>query len=129
MAGGLSSLTFLLIGAVAGLCSGFFGLGGGVVIVPALVYLAGFTQHQAVGTSLAALVAPLGLGAAFHYYRQGHVNIQAAMLIAVALFATAWLSAKFATRFNAMHLRLAFGVFIILIGLYMVVSTWRAIKN
>jgi hypothetical protein len=70
--------------------SGLFGIGGGVIIVPALIYLAGFDQHLATGTSLAVLLPPVGFGAAIEYYRQGHVDLKAAIVIAVALFVCAW---------------------------------------
>ncbi len=62
-------LLFVLIGAVLGIVSGLFGIGGGVLIVPALVYLAGFSQHRATGTSLAILLPPIGLAAVVEYYR------------------------------------------------------------
>jgi hypothetical protein len=67
--------TFTAIGVVGGVMGGFFGVGGGIVIVPALIYMAGFSQHQATGTSLAVLLPPIGLGAAMEYYRHGNVNV------------------------------------------------------
>jgi uncharacterized membrane protein YfcA len=104
------------IGAVAGLLSGLFGIGGGVVIVPALIYFAGFDQHKATGTSLAVLLPPVGIGAALEYYRHGGVDIRAAAIVAVSLFAAGWLSAIFANRLSGSYLRLAFGVFVIGLG-------------
>ena len=104
------------IGAVAGLLSGLFGIGGGVVIVPALIYFAGFDQHKATGTSLAVLLPPVGIGAALEYYRHGGVDIRAAAIVAVTLFAAGWLSAIFANRLSGSYLRLAFGVFVIGLG-------------
>ncbi|HEU4724800.1 MAG TPA: sulfite exporter TauE/SafE family protein, partial [Candidatus Eisenbacteria bacterium] len=68
----------VVIGLLAGLLSGMFGIGGGVVIVPALVYVAGFRQHMATGTSLAVLLPPIGIAAAYEYHRYGHVNVRAA---------------------------------------------------
>jgi uncharacterized protein len=64
---GPSTLLFIAIGLAAGVLSGVFGIGGGVVIVPALIYLAGFTQHKATGTSLAVLLPPIGIGAMWEY--------------------------------------------------------------
>ena len=104
------------IGAAAGLLSGLFGIGGGVVIVPALIYFAGFDQHKATGTSLAVLLPPVGIGAALEYYRHGGVDIRAASIVAVTLFAAGWLSAIFANRLSGSYLRLAFGVFVIGLG-------------
>lgn len=112
-----SFLILALIGIAAGLLSGLFGIGGGVVIMPALIYFAGFDQHRATGTSLAVLLPPIGLGAAIEYYRHGAVDVRAAMIVGVAVFASAWLSSLVATRLSGSYLRLAFGVFVIAIGL------------
>src|SRR5207237_9073586 len=72
------SLWFLIaIGISAGFLSGLFGIGGGVIVVPALIYAAGFTQHKATGTSLAILLPPVGLAATLEYYRNGNVGIRA----------------------------------------------------
>jgi hypothetical protein len=79
-----ATLVLLLIGLSAGVVSGFFGIGGGVIIVPALIYLLGFSQHRAIGTSLAILLPPVGLGAAFEYYRHGNLDIRAAIFVAWA---------------------------------------------
>jgi uncharacterized protein len=104
------------IGAVAGVLSGLFGIGGGVVIVPALIYFSGFDQHKATGTSLAVLLPPVGIGAALEYYRHGGVDIRAAAIVAVSLFIAGWISAIFANRLSGSYLRLAFGVFVIGLG-------------
>ncbi|HET6463337.1 MAG TPA: sulfite exporter TauE/SafE family protein, partial [Candidatus Krumholzibacteria bacterium] len=69
-------MIFLLIGLGAGVISGMFGVGGGLVIVPALIYWAGFTQHKATGTSLAVLLPPIGLMATVEYYRHGNVSFR-----------------------------------------------------
>jgi uncharacterized membrane protein YfcA len=114
---------FALIGLAAGLIAGFFGLGGGLIIVPALIYLAGFSQLTATGTSLAILLPPVGLAAVIEYYRRGHVNLKAAAIIAVCLFFAAWLSSHLAQKVNAVYLRLAFGVFIIVVGSYIVYTS------
>ena len=68
---GPSVVLLLFIGGVSGIASGLFGIGGGVLVVPALVYLAGFSQHRATGTSLAILLPPIGLAAVVEYYRHG----------------------------------------------------------
>ena len=120
-----SVLVLALIGIAAGLLSGLFGIGGGVVIMPALIYLAGFDQHRATGTSLAILLPPIGLGAAIEYYRHGAVDIRAALIVAVAIFFAAWLSAMIANRIPASYLRLAFGVFVIVVGLTLVFDAAR----
>jgi len=120
-------LLLLLIGSIAGLLSGVFGIGGGVVIMPALVYFAGFDQHRATGTSLAVLLPPIGLGAALEYYRHGAVDIRAALIVAVGVFAAAWLAAMLANRLPGGYLRLAFGLFVIGLGVSTVLSAVRTL--
>jgi len=120
-------LLLLLIGSVAGLLSGVFGIGGGVVIMPALIYFAGFDQHRATGTSLAILLPPIGLGAALEYYRHGAVDIRAALIVAVGVFVAAWLSAMVANRLPGSYLSLAFGLFVIGLGMSVVLSPVRTL--
>jgi len=120
-----SALLFIGIGIVAGLLSGVFGIGGGVVIVPALIYLAGFTQHRATGTSLAVLLPPIGIAATWEYYRNGNVNVQAAMLIAGAVVVGAWVGALGANRMSGPYLRLAFSIFVVALGLYLMFGAFR----
>ena len=80
------TLMTLLLGLLAGIFSGLIGVGGGVIIVPALVFLFGLSQHQAQGTTLALLVPPIGLLAAWTYYKEGHVDLKIAGLICVGFF-------------------------------------------
>src|SRR6187455_1960041 len=103
-----STLLFVLIGLGGGVASGFFGVGGGIVIVPALIYWAGFTQHRATGTSLAVLLPPIGLAATFEYWRNGNVDLRAAMIIAAMMVAGSWVGARFANEVSGPKLRLAF---------------------
>lgn len=117
--------TFALIGLVGGVLSGIFGIGGGVVIVPALVYFAGFDQRMATGTSLAALLAPVGLGAVVEYYRQGNVNPPAAVILTLMTMAGALLGAVLATDIAEQYLRLAFGVFVLVLGFFLVAGAGR----
>ena len=113
-------MILVLVGLAAGVISGMFGVGGGVIIVPALVILAGFTQHKAVGTSLAVLLPPVGIAATIEYYRHGNVSLRAALIIAAGLILGAWLGAFFANKLSGPHLRLSFGVFICAMGVYMI---------
>lgn len=119
------SALLVLIGLLGGLAAGLFGIGGGVVIVPALIYWAHFTEHEAIGTSLAVLLPPVGLAAAVEYYRHGNVNVHAALFLAGAMFVGAWLGASVAIHLPAAWLRLVFGVFTIVLGLVLVVSAVR----
>jgi uncharacterized protein len=111
------------IGLVSGIASGLFGIGGGILIIPALVYLAGFSQHQATGTSLAILLPPVGLAAVLEYYRHGNVDIKAGLIVAVALFVGAWGGAMLADHVSGPHLKLSFGVFVTLLGVYLIASS------
>ena len=115
-----SLLLLLLIGLFAGVLSGLFGIGGGVVIVPALIYIAGFRQHVATGTSLAVLLPPIGIAAAYEYYRHGNVNMRAALLIAAGVLVGGWLGALVANRMAGPQLRLTFGVFVVFLGFYLI---------
>jgi len=115
---------YSLIGLLAGLLSGLFGIGGGLVIVPALVSFAGFSQHRATGTSLAALLLPVGLGAVFEYHRRGEVDWRAALIIAVVLMGSSWMTARVASRVSDVHLKMAFGGFLSLVGFSFILSAY-----
>jgi uncharacterized membrane protein YfcA len=86
----------LLIGLVAGVLSGLFGVGGGILIVPALVVMAKFQTKVALGTSLGALLLPVGLLGAYTYYQHGNLNVRASVTIGVGLFFGAWAGAQVA---------------------------------
>jgi len=121
------SLLFLFIGLLGGTAAGFFGIGGGVLLVPALMYWAGFSQHMAVGTTLAVLLPPVGLAAAYEYYRHGNVDIRAAIILAAAMFVGSWLGAHFANQMAGAQLRLIFGIFMCVLGLYLVYGAAKQI--
>ena len=105
-----------LIGLVGGVVSGLFGVGGAIVIVPALVLLVKLPQHTASGTSLAALLLPVGLLGAMEYYRRGQVNVPYAGLIAAGLFVGALVGAHVAGNVSDAVMRRAFGGFLLLVA-------------
>ncbi len=109
-------LLVALLGLVAGVVSGLFGVGGAIVIIPGLVLLAKLPQHTASGTSLASLLLPVGLLGALEYYRRGEVNIPYAIIIAAGLFIGALVGAKFAGTLSDVTLRRAFGAFLLLVA-------------
>ena len=109
-----------MLGLAAGVLSGILGLGGGVLIVPALVLGFGFSQHLAQGTTLALLVPPIGLLAAWTYYRHGHVNLAAAAWICLGFLLGGLLGARIAVALPALLLRRVFGVFLLLISVRMI---------
>lgn len=109
----------LVIGAIAGILSGLFGIGGGIIVVPALVVLLGFSQHKAQGTSLAALVLPVGILGVIAYWKEKHVDLTAGMAIAIGLFATAPLGAKIAQNFDPLLMRKVFSLFLVVVAVYL----------
>ena len=115
-----SILTLLFIGLIAGILSGFFGIGGGVVIVPSLIYFLGFSQHKATGTSLAVLLPPIGLMAVLEYYRHGDVDLRAALFVALASLIGAGVGAVLANKLSGPVLKLGFGVFVVIMGCYLI---------
>jgi uncharacterized protein len=113
-------MTFTIVGFLTGIIGGLFGVGGGEIFIPLLIYAFGFTQHRAQGTSLAVLLPPIGLLAALRYYRAGYVDWTVAGLLALGFFFGASLGAIAATRLNAEVLRRAFGVFLLVVSLHMI---------
>ena len=98
------------IGIAAGILAGLVGVGGGIIIVPALVYFFGMDQHTAQGTSLAVLLPPVGLFAFLQYYRAGHVDVKVAALIIVGLLVGGWLGGGWAQHISGPALRKGFAV-------------------
>jgi uncharacterized membrane protein YfcA len=116
----IQGFLYLLLGLIAGTFSGLVGIGGGTIIVPALVFLFGFSQHQAQGTTLALLVPPIGLLAAWTYYREGYVDLGVAALICAGFFLGGLIGAKLAIKLSDVTLERVFGVALLLISLKMI---------
>jgi uncharacterized membrane protein YfcA len=104
------------LGLIAGVASGMFGVGGAVVMIPGLVMLLKMSQHAANGTSLAALLLPVGFLGVVEYYRRGEVNVPYAILLALGLFVGVMIGAKLAGVVSDLALRRAFGAFLLLAG-------------
>ncbi len=111
-----------ILGLAAGLLSGLFGVGGGALIIPVLVLIFGFTQHDAQGTSLVALLLPVGLLGVIRYWKEGHVNLVAGLIIAAGLFIGAYFGAGWANKLDEIWLKRAFGLFFILLGLKFILT-------
>ncbi|MDP8218702.1 MAG: sulfite exporter TauE/SafE family protein [Candidatus Theseobacter exili] len=110
----------LFVGLSAGVVSGLLGVGGGVIMVPALVFLFGMTQRMANGTTLATMIPPIGLLAAWTYYREGNVNIQIALWICLGFFVGGYFGARAAHFIPQIYLRRIFGCLMLLVSLKMI---------
>lgn len=118
----MSILTFFLliaIGLLAGIFSGMIGLGGGLIIIPALMYLLHMNQHAAQGTSLALMLPPIGLLAAYNYYKAGALNVQFAVVIAIAFFVGGYFGSRWALSIPDAVLRKIFAISLILVAIKM----------
>ncbi|MCM8819375.1 MAG: sulfite exporter TauE/SafE family protein [Candidatus Omnitrophica bacterium] len=113
-------LIYILLGIFAGIASGFFGIGGGTILIPALVYVFGLTQHQAQGTTLAIMIPPIGLLAALKYYFEGNVKLAMAIFICVGFFLGGLIGAYFAHKISDISLKRFFGVYLFFISLKMI---------
>ena len=105
-----------LIGLAGGVLSGLFGIGGGLVIVPGLILLLGMTPKQAAGTSLAALLLPVGILGAIEYWRAGYIDVRLALLLAVGILIGAFIGARLAVGLPNELIQRAFGVLLVVVG-------------
>ena len=106
----------LLVGLVVGIVSGVVGIGGGILFIPALVWLAGMDQHKAQGTTLGALLAPIGILAFWEYYRKGNADLRIALLLAAGFVVGGFFGAVGAQHIPELWLRRIFAVMLILVG-------------
>jgi len=107
---------YLLLGLLVGVLSGIVGIGGGIMIVPALVYLFHMSQHKAQGTSLGALLAPIGALAFWEYYKAGNADLKAALLIGLGFIAGGYFGGLWAQRLPEVTLQRIFGALLLIIG-------------
>lgn len=110
----------LLIGLTAGVMSGLLGIGGGTIVIPALIFIYGLSQHLSQGTTLAMMVPPIGLLAAWHYWRHGNVKIDWAALLCLGFFFGGLIGAYLANLIPDLQLRRLFGVFLLVIALRLI---------
>jgi len=113
---------FALLGLVVGVLAGVLGIGGAIFVVPALVYLFGWEQHMAQGTTLAMLVPPIGLLAAMRYYQAGHVDLKVAGILCVGFFVGGYFGGLIANQLSADTLRKIFGAALFLISIRMILD-------
>jgi len=115
-----NAFLFIFTGLLAGLLSGLIGIGGGTIIIPILVIFFGLSQKMAQGTTLALLVPPIGILAAWTYYKEGFVNLPIAALICVGFVFGGLIGAKFAVNLSNQTLERIFGIALLIISLKMI---------
>jgi hypothetical protein len=118
----MNIVLYLLLGLVAGIFGGLLGIGGGIILIPAMVFLFGLSQHTAQGTTLALMVPPIGLLAAWAYYKQGFVDLKMAAFICLGFFVGGLLGAKFAVGIPGPILKKMFGTMLLLVSLKMILG-------
>jgi uncharacterized membrane protein YfcA len=118
----MNIVLYLLLGLAAGIFSGLLGLGGGIIIVPVMVFLFGMSEHQAQGTTLALMVPPIGLLAAWVYYKQGFVDLKMAAFVCLGFFIGGLLGAEFAVGISEPILKKIFGTMLLLVSLKMILG-------
>ncbi|MBX9601872.1 MAG: sulfite exporter TauE/SafE family protein [Bryobacteraceae bacterium] len=117
----MTYLGFLVLGLLAGVLGGMFGIGGGLIIVPALLYVFKIKEMDAIATSVAAMIPPVGLLGAIEYYRNGYIRIEAAALIAAGLFVGFYFGARIVLGLDPVLIRRIYAAFLVLIGARMLI--------
>ncbi len=115
-------VVLLLTGLLAGFISGSLGVGGGIVIVPSLVFLLGLTQHQAQGTSLALLLAPIGILAVLNYHKSGFINWKYAIILMLAFVMGGYLGSVLSVQLPEKNLKQIFGLLMLVVGTKMILG-------
>jgi hypothetical protein len=115
-------LMLLLIGVVTGVMAGMLGIGGAIIMIPAMVFLLGFSQQMAQGTSLAVMLPPIGIFAAYNYWKAGHVNITFALVLAVAFIIGSYFGSRIALQMPQTLLKKIFGILLLLVAAKMLLS-------
>jgi uncharacterized membrane protein YfcA len=121
-----------LIGLVAGMLSGLVGVGGGIIVVPALIFFLGFNQLQAQGTSLGLLLLPVGIFAVMNYYNKGHIDIKVISIMALAFVLGGWLGSKLALNISEGAIKKVFAIVLFYTAFKMLEwdqAIFKAIKN
>jgi len=119
----------IVLGLAAGVLSGLFGIGGGLVIVPALVLVFGFDIKTAIGTSLFVILLPTGLLGVLEYGKHGHMKISSGLLIAFGVFCGAYFGAIMAGAVSASVMRRLYAVFLLVVAAYFLLAPERAAKS
>jgi uncharacterized protein len=115
-------LILLAIGIVSGAFAGLLGIGGGIILIPALVFFMGLGQQAAQGTSLAMMLPPIGILAAFNYYKAGQVNIKYALILAAAFIVGSYFGSKIAVSISPVLMKKVFGLIMLVVAVKMLLS-------
>lgn len=110
-------ILLIITGIVAGIIAGFFGVGGGIIIIPSLLYIFGMTQHQAQGTSLGVLLFPVGVLAVFNYYKEGHINFKYVFILVIFFIIGSYFGSLASVNLPGNMLKKAFGVLMLIVGI------------
>jgi len=115
-------LILIVIGIITGVMAGMLGIGGAIIMIPSLVFLLGISQQTAQGTSLAVMLPPVGIIAAYNYYKAGQVNIKFAIILAVFFLAGSYFGSKLALTLPQAALKKIFGILLLLVAIKMLLS-------
>lgn len=119
----------IAIGVLAGILSGFVGIGGGVVIVPALVYILGMSQHNAQGTSLFILLWPVGILAVYNYWKAGEINWKFGLIVAISFVVGGFIGSKLALKLSPGIVKLVFGLLMAYVSYKMILSGYNSLSD
>ena len=112
-------ILLILIGFTAGVLSGLVGIGGGIIVVPALVLILGFSQQEAQGTSLGLLLLPIGILAVINYYNQGYIDVKVVAIMCLAFIIGGWAGSKLALQLPELTLKRIFAILLFYTGIKM----------
>jgi uncharacterized protein len=112
----------IIVGILSGLLAGIFGVGGAIIVIPALVFILGFSQHEAQGTSLAFMLPPVGILATWNYWKAGQVNWKIALILSLTFVVGSYLGSHFSINMSDKLLRRLFGILMILVAIKMIFS-------
>lgn len=119
-------LILISIGLLAGILSGFVGVGGGLIVVPALIYFLGLSQFEAQGTSLAMMIPPIGILAVWNYHKADSLNINYAIILALAFLIGGFFGSKMSLKLSENKVKLIFGLIMLYVAIKMI---WSSIQN
>ena len=121
--------TLILIGLLAGITSGFVGVGGGIIIVPALIYFLSMNQHEAQGTSLLLMLPPIGILAVMNYYKAGQINWAYGAIIALTFVVGAYFGSKLSLKLSPGIVKLIFGAILAYVSVKMILAGYQSVSN